>query len=210
MNWLLPIILATSVSVRSPNVQPNPFDYQIQFAVQKSDYFYVSRTWERELGIEYVDEEYCLTRKTGEPIYLLRRDIEVTIPGFFSFQEKYIKKTSRDLEYNQLDMRYGQKGFSVGYALKHIESELKPTHNLIFGYKIKDRSLDILILKFKLNSHIDFATDFGRLDISTKTELAFSLLQNLDLVCLYRYESLGNNKFYQYKLGLNFEITRRG
>lgn len=193
INWLLPIILATSVSVRAPNVQPNPFDYEIKFAIEKLDYFYISRAWERELGIEYVDEEYWTQKNLGN----------------FSVKERYLNKTSRNLKYNQIDTKYNYKGFGLGYALKHIESDLKPTHNLIVGYKIKDKSLDILILKFKLSSYVDFVTNLGRMDISTKTELAFSLLQNLDLVCLYKYESIGNNKFYQYKLGLNFEITKR-
>ena len=190
MNWLLPIILATSVSVRSPNTIPNPFDYEIKFAIQKSDYFYVSRTWERELGIDYVDEEYWIRKKIGA----------------FSTKERFLNRTSRNLKYNQFDVRYNHKRFSAGYALKHIESNLKPTHNLIVGYRIQDKSLDIFILKFRLSSGMDFTTDFKRLDISTKTELAFSLLQNLDLVVLNRYESIGKNKFYQYKLGLSFQI----
>ena len=191
MNWLLPIILATSLSVRSPNIDPNPFDYQIQFAIQKSDYFYVSRCWERELGIEYIDEEYWTQKRLGN----------------FSVKERYLNKTSKDLKYNQLDVRYNHKEFNGGYALKHIESELKPTHNLVIGYKIKDKNLDIFILKFRLNSNLDFATNFNRLDISTNTNLKFSLLQNLDLVASYKYESIGSNEFYQLKLGLSFEIS---
>ena len=190
-NLLLPIILATSLSVRSPNISPNPFDYQIQFSIQKSDYFYVSRCWERELGIEYIDEEYWTQKRLGN----------------FSVKERYLNKTSKDLKYNQLDVRYNHKGFNGGYALKHIESELKPTHNLIFGYKIKDKNLDIFILKFRLNSNLDFTTNFNRLDISTNTNLKFSLLQNLDLVASYKYESIGSNEFYQLKLGLSFEIS---
>ena len=193
MNWLLPIILATSLSVRSPNIEPNPFDYQIQFSIQKSDYFYVSRCWERELGIEYISEEYWTQKKLGN----------------FSIKERYLNNTSRDLKYNQIDAKYNYEGFNIGYALKHIESELRPTHNLIFGYKIKDKNLDIFILKFRLNSNLNFATNFNRLDISTNTNLSFSLLQNLDLVASYKYESIGRHKFYQYRLGLNFEITKK-
>ena len=122
-------------------------------------------------------------------------------------KERYLNNTSRDLKYNQLDVRYNHKGFNGGYALKHIESELRPTHNIIFGYKIKDRNLDIFILKFRLNSNLNFATNFNRLDISTNTNLSFSLLQNLDLVASYKYESIGSNEFYQLKLGLSFEIS---
>ena len=51
MNWLLPIIHATSLSVRSPNIEPNPFDYQIQFSIQKSDYFYVADVGSVNLGL---------------------------------------------------------------------------------------------------------------------------------------------------------------
>lgn len=188
--FLLPIVLVTSVSVRSPNVQPNPFDYEIKFAIQKSDMFYVSREWERELGKEYVDEEYWTQKKIGN----------------FSIKERFLNKTNRNLKYNQIDARYNYKGFSVGYALKHIEQELKPTHNLVIGVKIKDKNIDWLFFSFRLKSGLDFATNFGRLDVSTNTELTFKLLQNVDLSVLYKYESIGKNKFYQYKTQLNFNI----
>ena len=43
------MILFSSFAMRTPNVQPNPDDYELSVGVSHSS-FYVNRQWVRELG----------------------------------------------------------------------------------------------------------------------------------------------------------------
>ena len=49
------IMLFSSFAIRTPNVQPNPDDYEISVGVSHSNY-YINRQWERELGEQYIDD----------------------------------------------------------------------------------------------------------------------------------------------------------
>ena len=48
------VMLFSSFAVRTPNVQPNPDDYELSIGVSHK-YFYFNRQWERELGTKYND-----------------------------------------------------------------------------------------------------------------------------------------------------------
>ena len=54
---LIGLTLFGSVAVRTPNVQPNPDDYEISIGASQ-DNFYINRQWERELGTEYIDDSF--------------------------------------------------------------------------------------------------------------------------------------------------------
>ena len=47
------VMLFTSFAARTPNVQPNPDDYEVSIGISK-DNFYVNRQWERELGVLFI------------------------------------------------------------------------------------------------------------------------------------------------------------
>ena len=49
------VMLFTSFAARTPNVQPNPDDYEVSIGLSNDD-FYINRQWERELGSFYVDD----------------------------------------------------------------------------------------------------------------------------------------------------------
>ena len=48
------VMLFSSFAVRTPNVQPNPDDYEVSIGVTHK-YFHFNRQWERELGTKYND-----------------------------------------------------------------------------------------------------------------------------------------------------------
>ena len=52
---LVATMLFSSFAIRTPNVQPNPDDYEISVGVNHSNYF-INRQWERELGEFYIDD----------------------------------------------------------------------------------------------------------------------------------------------------------
>ena len=52
---LVGVMLFSSFAIRTPNVQPNPDDYEVSIGLSHSN-FYINRQWERELGSKYVDD----------------------------------------------------------------------------------------------------------------------------------------------------------
>ena len=49
------VMLFTSFAMRTPNVQPNPDDYEFSIGFSKDNYYF-KRDWERELGNRYIDD----------------------------------------------------------------------------------------------------------------------------------------------------------
>jgi hypothetical protein len=49
------VMLFSSFAIRTPNVQPNPDDYEVSVGVSHPNY-YINRQWERELGEPYIDD----------------------------------------------------------------------------------------------------------------------------------------------------------
>ena len=83
MNILLATIIGLSFSVRTPNVTPNPLDYELAAKISKEQgkfTYFVKRDWERELGVEYIDTEFEISEKLN-PLYI---------------GVKYIDKQSKD------------------------------------------------------------------------------------------------------------------
>lgn len=191
---LLPLLMSFSLSMRSPNIAPNPMDYEMAYSMQKADTAYVELEFERENGINYFDKETWLIKRIGH----------------FSIKERYLEKQSRELKFNSLDFRYNHKGWSAGYALKHIEKELYPTHNLIVGWKSKSISKDFLVVAFSANSFIDISTDFQSNipAISTQNEAKFRLnaWENISISFLIKYERLKDDYDYQIKTSVNLEL----
>ena len=49
------VMLFSSLAVRTPNVQPNPDDYEVSIGLTHKNY-HINRQWERELGVKYIDD----------------------------------------------------------------------------------------------------------------------------------------------------------
>jgi len=190
---LLPLLMSFSLSMRSPNVAPNPMDYQIAYSIQKADTVYLELEFERENGLEYFDKETWLIKRIGD----------------FSIKERYLEKQSRGIRFNSIDTRYNVKSWSIGYCLKHVEEELKPTHNLIVGWKSKSINYDFIVAQLTANSFIDMSTNFNSpVAISTNNNMTFRLnaWENVSISMLFKYEKLNNDYDYQIKTTINLEL----
>jgi hypothetical protein len=124
------------MSARTPKVTPNPFDYLFEFEFSKTDTVYVSHSWERELGSIYHDQDYW---------------IAYTFLNYLYLRERFINAPSIKARFNQFDMRFKYKFFSVGYALKNdldLQKNLQNQHRLVIGINYP----------LKINGNIDFKT----------------------------------------------------
>lgn len=192
MLGILPLLLSFSLVIDEPDIKPNPLDYDIVFTTQKADTVYTQVEFERQLGREYFNKETWIIKRFGR----------------FSVKERYLEKESSNIKFNQVDCRFNYNNFSAGYGLKHIGNALKPTHNVVFGWRSRAFNYDIIIAQISAKSSVDIAYNLDRLDISTNNEAKFRLnaWENISLYLLFRYEKLGNDLDRQLRAGMNLEL----
>ena len=186
MNWFLPLILFSSFSLRTPNVQPNPNDYEFSFGVERKDQLYLNRQWERELGKEYVDEEYWTAYQYG----------------WFKIKNRYVDKDSKDIRYNQFELKAAKDIYSVGYALRYDDTY---NHRMIFGIE-HDMRFNFFITSGQLTVRSETTTDFDIFDYSLYVKAKFGLMRNVDAYLLFQDEKVGKIEYLQVKLGVELEL----
>ena len=100
------VMLFSSLAVRTPNVQPNPDDYEVSIGLSH-DNFYINRQWERELGEFYLDDLFWLKIDNG--VY---------------FKPEYMNKQSKDVKYFKLDWRNKSKDWTYGFTTRSTNDKL--------------------------------------------------------------------------------------
>ena len=101
------VMLFSSFAARTPNVQPNPDDYEVSIGISK-DNFYFNRQWERELGEFYIDDLFWVKIDNG--IY---------------FKPEYFDKESDNVKYLKLDWRQTFIGATWGFTTRSVDETLK-------------------------------------------------------------------------------------
>ena len=100
------VMLFSSFAARTPNVQPNPDDYEVSVGFSHDNY-YVNRQWERELGEFYIDDLFWLKIDNG--IY---------------FKPEYMNKESQGVRYLKIDSRRSWKGMSFGFTSRNSDKNV--------------------------------------------------------------------------------------
>jgi hypothetical protein len=94
-------MLFSSFAIRTPNIQPNPDDYEVSIGLSHPN-FYINRQWERELGGKYIDDLVWM-KLDGAGVY---------------FKPEYMDKQSKSVKYLKLDWRKTWKGISYGFTTR--------------------------------------------------------------------------------------------
>lgn len=187
MNWFLPLVLAFSYSVRTPNVG-NELDYLYFFSSEKKDVAYAHVEKEREQGKHYTNEEYWTQYKYKN----------------FLIKDRYVNKTSREINYNQLELAGTWKGFKSGYALRHVDEI--PSHRFIAGWG-QDMALTGVI---RVATQLGLSTDFGQIDYNAYTKFDFAVMKFLNIFSTAIYEKSGSQEYWHMKTGISVEIPQLG
>ena len=104
---LVGVMLFSSFAIRTPNVQPNPDDYEVSIGLSHPS-FYINRQWERELGSKYVDD-LAWAKLEGAGVY---------------FKPEYMDKESRGIKYLKMDWRRAWLGMTVGFTTRSTTKDL--------------------------------------------------------------------------------------
>ena len=193
-NLLIGLTLFGSLSMRTPNdinFQNKP-DYEVSLGVKNKNLF-LNRQWERQDGLNFVDDEYWFK----------------TEPGDFYFKPQYVNKASRDLKYTKLDLRYKPdyfKGLSVGYTGFDYGDTTK--NSISVGYEYRKEVSDKFSIAYMLDGYVaSTSVSNNRIDYENYLEFKYKLNDNLSLTNLFDYNNFRGVEFYKFKLGVEYELN---
>tara|TARA_B100000214_G_scaffold72258_1_gene48378 strand:- start:590 stop:1213 length:624 start_codon:yes stop_codon:yes gene_type:complete len=192
-NFLVGLVLFGSLSMRTANdinFQDTP-DYEVSIGVKNKNLF-LNRQWERQDGLNYVDDEYWFK----------------TEPGDFYIKPQYVNKASRDLKYTKLDLRYKPdsfKGFSVGYTGFDYGNLQK--NSISVGYQYNKDISDKWKVAYMLDGYVaKTSVANNRIDYENYIEFKYKFSDKLSLVSLFDYNNFRGIEFYKMKVGVEYEL----
>jgi len=194
LDSLLAGMLFSSFAARTPNVQPNPDDYEVSIGLSH-DNFHINRQWERELGEPYVDDIVWL--KLDNQIY---------------FKPEYMNKQSRNVKYLKIDWRSKYKDWSFGFTSRNDEENIF-SQNFVtfisFGMSKKRKYLDE-----KIEVEITFdgyfppneEQDRDTFEFEDKFKVSWKLTDKIRIYNLGEVSKLQGKEFYKAKIGFEYSF----
>ena len=182
MNILLATIIGLSFSVRTPNVQPNPMDYEFAIRASKEAgkfQYFVKRDWERELGEEYIDTQFDITESVGQ----------------WYVGVKYVDKQSKFYQYGQARIGFSTDIFKAGLAFT-IDGTMG---NFTFNKILKKDT-------FEYKIYIDFTTDTKDEIWDIKSEVRKYFNKYVNVFAVFNKEFYNGFVDEQYKIGFGVKF----
>ena len=188
------VMLFSSFAMRTPNVQPNPDDYEISIGISH-DNFYINRQWERELGEFYLDD--LVWAKVDQGIY---------------FKPEYMNKQSQGVKYFKLDWRRTFfKTISVGFTSRNNDDNVFSKNFETFG------SIGISKKKTyweKVDVEVSFDGYFPpdetgnntTFEFEDKFKVSWKLTDKIRLYNLGEISKLQGKEFYKGKIGIEVKL----
>jgi len=187
------VMLFTSFAARTPNVQPNPDDYEVSIGLSNDD-FYINRQWERELGSFYVDDLFWYKIDNG--IY---------------FKPEYMNKESRDVRYLKIDSRRSWNDWSFGFTSRNTDENVFSKNFVTFvsfGMTKKKKYYDDKIeVDVSFDGYFPPSEEDGRdtFEFEDKFKISYQLTKKIRVYNLGEISKLQGKEFYKAKIG--FEIS---
>ena len=184
------VMLFSSFAVRTPNVQPNPDDYELSVGVTHK-YFHFNRQWERELGVKYTDD--LVWAKLDEGVY---------------FKPEYMNKESQGVKYLKLDWRRKVLGASLGFTTRSTDETLKlyETFASVGISKLKKYYNDKIEVEVSFDGYFppDDSGDNNTFEFEDKFKVSWKLTDKIKLYNLGEVSKLKGKEFYKGKIGVEY------
>ena len=178
----------TSFSVRTPNDNNKPLDYEISIKLNDTNgkfRYLLKRDWERELGEKYIDDVV---------------NFQHQVLGHFYYGVDYVNKESKDIDYITYNIGATIDWFKAGVSFKEIDEEISPLLNLALSTKFKKDKLEYNI-GISAKSNIDDNHIFN-----VKSEVKRWLTKKLNIYGIYKHEYYNEKEDFQFKVGLGVKL----
>tara|TARA_Y100001937_G_scaffold24801_1_gene35588 strand:+ start:1805 stop:2416 length:612 start_codon:yes stop_codon:yes gene_type:complete len=202
VKYLLPFLISlglssewgTSVSVRTPNDDAQPLDYELSIKLDDNKgkfRYHLKRDWERELGEKYIDDVV---------------KIQHQVIGHLYYGVDYVNKESKDIDYTTLNIGATIDYFKAGASFKIIDGDVSPLLNLGFSTKAEIKKLDnnpdiSYIIGVSIKS------DIGDNNIiNIKSEVKKWLSKKVNIFGLYKHEYYNEKEDFQFKVGFGIKL----
>ena len=183
------VMLFSSFAVRTPNVQPNPDDYEVSIGASHPAYYF-NRQWERELGTKYIDDL-----------------VWVKIENHVYFKPEYMNKESKAVKYAKLDWRKEWKGTTWGFTTRSTDETLKLYETFAsVGYTNKKTYWEKVDVEFSFDGYLppDDSGDNTTFEYENKFKMSWKLTDNIRLYNLGEVSKLKATEFYKGKIGIEY------
>ena len=179
------VMLFSSFAVRTPNVQPNPDDYEVSIGVSHPAYYF-NRQWERELGAKYIDDL-----------------VWVKYDDWLYFKPEYMNKESRGVKYAKLDWRRNIFGLGVGFTTRSTDENLKIYETFASVGWSKKRKWEKVEFEFSFDG---YSPPDEKFEYENKFKVSWKLTDKIRLYNLGEISKLKGNQFYKNKVGIEVSL----
>ena len=185
------MMLFSSFAMRTPNVQPNPDDYEISVGLSHSS-FYLNRQWERELGRKYVDD-LAWAKFDGTRTY---------------FKPEYINKNSRGIKYLKMDWRSKWKDISYGFTTRSTTKYLDKYETFISVGMSKKKTYGNIDVEVAFDGYMppDENGENRTFEFEDKFKVSWKLTEMIRLYNLGEVFQLKGQRFYKVIVGIELQL----
>ena len=184
----------TSVSVRTPNDDSKPLDYEFSIKLEDSEdkfRYLLKRDWERELGEKYIDDII---------------HIQHQVLGYMYYGVDYVNKESKNIDYITYNIGATIDYFKAGASFKQVDNEITPLLNLGFSTKATILDLDEKP-DIEYNVSISVKSDISENNIfNIKSEVKKWLTEKVNIFGLYKHEYYNEKEDFQFKVGIGVKL----
>ena len=188
---LVGMMLFSSFAIRTPNVQPNPDDYEVSIGLNHPNY-YINRQWERELGEQYIDD-LVWAKLEGAGVY---------------FKPEYMNKESQKVKYMKMDWRKSWKGVTLGFTTRSTTDELDLYETFAsVGISKKKTYGEKVDIEVTFDGYLppDEAGDNTTFEYEDKFKVSYLITKKIRLYNLGEVSKIKGKSYYKGKIGI--EIT---
>ena len=186
------VMLFTSFAVRTPNVQPNPDDYEVSIGLGHKNYF-INRQWERELGSYYLDDLVWL--KYDDKLYV---------------KPEYMDKQSQGVKYLKVDYRIEYYGATWGFTTRSTNDALNEyeTFASVGISKKKKYYQDKVEVEVTFDGYAppNEAGDFKTFEFEDRFKVSWKLTEKVRVYNQGEVSKLKGKEYYKGKIGIEVSL----
>ena len=188
---LVGVMLFSSFAIRTPNVEPNPDDYEVSIGLSHSN-FYINRQWERELGNKYIDD-LAWAKLEGAGAY---------------FKPEYMNKNSRGIKYVKMDWRKTWLDMSAGFTTRSTTKYLDEYETFISVGMSKKKTYGDIEIEVTFDGYLppDENGENTTFEFEDKFKLSWKLSDKIRLYNLGEVFKLKGQQFYKAKVGIEVSL----
>ena len=178
----------TSISVRTPNDELKPLDYEFSIKLNDTNgkiQYLLKRDWERELGEKYIDDVVNFQHQLISHTY---------------YGVDYVDKESKDINYITYNLGVTIGWFKAGASFKDIDGVISPLLNIALSKKLKKEDLEYNVGVSVKSNIVDYNI------VNVKSEIKKWLTDKLNIYGIYKHEYYNEKEDFQFKVGLGVKL----